>query len=311
MKKILETSPLFAFARTDFPQIHAEEPWLLHAAYADWTEGHNHVMHRHEDRAEIFILLNGSGTYNIGSQMYQIQAGDVVLCNTHVMHDEFPAKSKLYDTLTLGIANVRMPGLEEGQLIGEGCVPVFRRSEQTEQIRDIAALILRKAAEGDPAGRMLCHYLMLAALELVRLMAGAQEESRLLPDPDRSGPQSLCRKVEEYLNDHYMEEITLEETAKRFYVSPWYLSHVFKEETSYNFKQYLLRLRLGEAQMQLTITGDSIADIALACGFHDPAYFSRLFARHIGVSPLKYRRMRSGTRTDGSGLPCCACGPHN
>ena len=39
--------------------------------------------------------------------------------------------------------------------------------------------------------------------------------------------------------------------------------------------------------------------------------FSRLFARHIGVSPLKYRRMRSGTRTDGSGLPCCACGPHN
>ena len=297
MQKIMDSSPLFSFERADFPRLYPEEPYLLHAAYADWTEGHNHVMHRHEDRAEIFMLLHGSGLYTIGSRMYQISAGDIVLCNTRVMHDEFPDKCDLYDTLTLGIANVCMPGLAEGLLIDNSRIPVFRRSGQTEQVINLSSLILRTAAEGDPAERMLCHYLMRSVLEIVQIMGSSQEAAPLPSDTAGSGAGTLCRDVENYLNDHYMEEITLEETAKRFYVSPWYLSHLFKEETSYNFKQYLLRLRIGEAQMRLTLTDDSIAEIALACGFHDPAYFSRLFARHIGVSPLKYRKMRAGTET--------------
>ena len=102
----------------------------------------------------------------------------------------------------------------------------------------------------------------------------------------------LCIAVEQYLDGHFGENITLEETAKLFFVSPWHLSRVFKRETSYNFKQYLLRLRLGEAQMRLSSTEQSIGEIAQACGFHDPAYFSRLFTSHIGISPGRYRRMR-------------------
>ena len=291
--EIFRGSPLFAFERSDFPEIGEEEPWLLHVAYADWTSGHNHVMHRHEDRAEVFILLHGSGLYTVGGRMYNISAGDIVLCDRLVMHDEFPAKSELYDTLTLGIANLHLPDQGEGDLVGAGRSPVFRRSDGTEQIRNYALDILRVAASGSGEGNMFCHYMTRAILELIGIMvreAGQPEEG---DDASESRAARLCREVENYLIEHFMEDITLEDTARRFFVSPWYLSHVFKEETTYNFKQYLLRLRLGEAQMRLTISDDSIAHIAMCCGFHDPAYFSRLFTGHIGVSPLKYRKMRS------------------
>lgn len=275
--------------KMDFPNHGEGEPWLAHVAYADWTDGHNHVMHRHKDISEIFILLHGSGKYLIGGRLYDLRAGDIVLCNPDVMHDEFPDKCPVYDTLAIGIRGLALPGLKPGQLIGAARIPVLRRSSRTEDLRDLCLLIMKYASPGPLRNPRLIHRLLLAALDLLKDLVRQAEATEQEIDP-------LCVAVEQYLNDHFGEDVSLEETAKRFFVSTWHLSRLFKRETSYNFKQYLLRLRLGEAQVRLTVTDDSIGDIALACGFHDPAYFTRLFSRHIGLPPSRYRQLRTANR---------------
>ena len=92
-------NPLLMFHKSDFPGRRDTEPWMVHIAEADWTQGHYQILHRHEDFSEIFILLEGNGKYTIGGRLYELQQGDVVLCNQGVMHDEFPAKCDSYRTV--------------------------------------------------------------------------------------------------------------------------------------------------------------------------------------------------------------------
>ena len=278
-------NPLLMFQKSDFPGRRDTEPWMVHIAEADWTQGHYQILHRHEDFSEIFILLEGSGKYTIAGRLYELQEGDVVLCNQGVLHDEFPAKCDRYRTLAVGIGGLYIPELKPGLLIDSSCTPVLRKSEQTEELKELCEMMAKYAATGEKRNLRFTHKLLLAVVELLRTIVRGVEVSSKEIDP-------LCVSVEQYLNDHFGENVTLEETAKQFFVSSWHLSRVFKKETSYNFKQYLLRLRLGEAQMRLSSTEDSIAEISRDCGFHDPAYFTRLFTRYIGLSPRRYRKMR-------------------
>ena len=128
-------NPLLMFHKSDFPGRRDTEPWMVHIAEADWTQGHYQILHRHEDFSEIFILLEGNGKYTIGGRLYELQQGDVVLCNQGVMHDEFPAKCDSYRTLAVGIAGLYIPELKPGLLIDPSCTPVLRRSEQTEELK--------------------------------------------------------------------------------------------------------------------------------------------------------------------------------
>ena len=68
-----------------------------------------------------------------------------------------------------------------------------------------------------------------------------------------------------------------------------HLSHLFKLETGYNFKQYLTRMRIGEAQKLLDESDIRISEIAGKVGYEDPAYFSKSFFRETGMTPREYR----------------------
>ncbi len=89
--------------------------------------------------------------------------------------------------------------------------------------------------------------------------------------------------------------MTIARLVKEFYISPYHLSHMFKQKTGYSVKQYLLRRRLGETQIRLAMTQDSVQTIAEESGFEDASYFSRIFAKHVGLTPTEYRKYRTSS----------------
>ena len=99
-------------------------------------------------------------------------------------------------------------------------------------------------------------------------------------------------KAIDYMKANHIKKLTLEETARFVYFSPAYFSRVFKQETGYNFSSYLNRIRINESKKLLRNDRVNLADIAGMVGYEDQSYFSKVFKKVTGMSPLKFRQSR-------------------
>ncbi len=97
-----------------------------------------------------------------------------------------------------------------------------------------------------------------------------------------------------YIQDHYMEELSLEQMADRFGFNAFYFSHVFKQTTGMAFTSCLNDERMRRAKVLLESTDDKVYQIAAAVGYRDAKYFNRQFKRNFGVTPEQYRNAFRG-----------------
>ena len=96
--------------------------------------------------------------------------------------------------------------------------------------------------------------------------------------------------VKQYLEEHYNERITLDGLAEQFFISKYYLTHVFKEQFDMSISNYLLNVRITHAKQMLRFTDKSIEEVGIESGIGALHYFSRVFKNVEGVSPSEYRK---------------------
>lgn len=96
--------------------------------------------------------------------------------------------------------------------------------------------------------------------------------------------------VMEYIHEHYAEPVSLEQAAARVPISPYYLSHIFRDELGMTFLEYVTRVRIEEAKELLVSTDMRIRDIAAQVGYDDAGYFAKVFRKTVGVTPNQYRK---------------------
>lgn len=99
----------------------------------------------------------------------------------------------------------------------------------------------------------------------------------------------VIRKAAEYIANHFAENVTLANLAENIHLNPSYLSTLFKQVTGLTFKEYLNKVRIEEAQRLLANTDYPIMEIAIACGFSDQSYFTKVFKKQTGLTPKQYR----------------------
>ena len=103
------------------------------------------------------------------------------------------------------------------------------------------------------------------------------------------GRSQLIKGVISYINENYMENIHLGSIAKKFWVSPSYLSRQFREKLGLTITLFIMEHRIYIAKKLLLTTDAQIAEIADKVGFNSVAYFNTVFKRIAGVSPREYR----------------------
>lgn len=103
-------------------------------------------------------------------------------------------------------------------------------------------------------------------------------------------PKDYAEFVKQYVAEHYMDEIQLENLALVAHISLSYLSIRFKKEVGMSFSEYLVRYRVGRAKEQLRTSTDSCRQIAENVGYRDYVQFSKMFKKYEGISPTEYRR---------------------
>jgi AraC family transcriptional regulator of arabinose operon len=93
----------------------------------------------------------------------------------------------------------------------------------------------------------------------------------------------------QHLADHYEERLSLNEMARRCFMSRYYFCRAFKTLFGVSPVEYHNTVRMKEAARRVLDTTERLVDIALAVGFSDYAYFSKRFSLFAGMSPTRYR----------------------
>lgn len=99
------------------------------------------------------------------------------------------------------------------------------------------------------------------------------------------------RRITEYINENFCENISLDTIAQTTGLSRYYVSHLFKELMNTTFVNYVNELRLSRAAMLLTTTDIPIIEIAGMSGFNNISNFNRAFKMFYDTTPSKYRKI--------------------
>lgn len=250
------------------------------------ASAHPRVMHAHADAVELILICSGSSEYLIHDKKVVIKAGDLLVYNAGVVHDEVSGPDMEVGSYCVGVGGLHMLGLRPNALIPDEAGYVFPTGRYFEDMKELFVMMFRNLAAGEPHAELFCTSLLHALLVSVLTVTEGVGETRENPADE---PHILGSRIKDYIDRHYMEPITLQSMGEALRISPYYLSHVFKQMSGYSPVQYLLRRRIGEAQTLLITTELSVARIAEMVGYDSQSYFNLQFTKNVGMPPSRYR----------------------
>lgn len=106
-----------------------------------------------------------------------------------------------------------------------------------------------------------------------------------------SSNHAILTKARKYIDEHYEENLTLDEAADTCYLSKSHFCKIFKEEVGVTFKEYLNTIRIGHAKDLLAGSQLKNYEVAQKVGFEDPSYFNEVFRKITGFTPAEYKKI--------------------
>jgi two-component system response regulator YesN len=99
----------------------------------------------------------------------------------------------------------------------------------------------------------------------------------------------IVSAINEYIQENYTKNITLQDISEKIHVSPSYISRIYKKKTDMTVTNSINRLRVEKSKSLLRDTTYKIYEIAELIGIEDPGYFTNMFTKYTGCSPSQYR----------------------
>lgn len=124
-----------------------------------------------------------------------------------------------------------------------------------------------------------------ACLRKLNLLSACPQKEQ-----DAQADHPFCAQFSVWISHHYMEDVSLEQAAEAMGMSSFYFSRLFRTAYNQTFLEYLTVYRIHHAVRLLEQTDIPVREIAPRVGYADANYFSKVFKRHIGITPTEYRQ---------------------
>ena len=195
----------------------------------DYSRKHTHLLHKHQGILELLYVAQGEGRYSVGNREYAVHAGDLVICNADTIHGEAPFQEHSIQTYCLALSGVNLKNLPKGYLIDKAKKPVLTLSEYDNLVAEIMVNLYLLYNQKKDNNLLLCRHLAVSLFLLVyKLVTEHNEQSKSVIEQKN---EDMVRKLTNYLDENYTENITLEKISKIMHISISHISHLFKRET--------------------------------------------------------------------------------
>lgn len=252
------------------------------------------VYHSH-DFLQLVIVLSGNGRYRVEDKIHYIKEGDVLIFNPSVGHQSLPLETEENPAreLLIGFSDIQLRNFERNRLpMTEGSSIIHTSGELRQRIFKICASMEAENAVDKP-GRyhMMKAYLMQLLVLLLREQAEPVKNCQSYAF-ETVNKKYVVEQIRNYFEDHYSEKVSLDRIAENMYLSPFYISKIFKSETGDTPIRYLINIRLEKArEILLEDMSMSVQEVAAMVGYDDAYHFSKLYKKHFGVSPSQTRKL--------------------
>ena len=255
-------------------------PRLSYISKTQYSQEWNSNLHTH-GCAEIFFITEGHGRFRTQHEEFPVAIHDLVVVNAHVLHTELSQMDSPLEYIVLGVEGLEAMGGAKGYTM-------LHLHGGWRELMGCLELMLQEAGEARSGYEQVCRSL----LEVVLIRMGRQEALSLEPEPSESRTSRECGLVRRYIDNHFKENLNLDQLARLAHVNKYYLSHAFRREFGTSPIAYLISRRIEESRFLLRETDHSLSLIAQMLGFSSSSYFSQCFRLVEGVSPMEYRKRK-------------------
>lgn len=246
--------------------------------------------HVHRDTWELNFTKCGNGIRTLGDSVEPFVCGDVVLTPPHVKHFwDFRPWKKKFCTYCVFIRERWIDELQRAiPTLANDLAPLLHtpvsivsRGSLRAKAREILETL---SAQGESEQA-------LGIVRLLLLFAQVSADAERIRHPVVLSPDEQAREdLRLYFICNYMRPIRLDDAAREFGKSRSGFCDYVKRVTGKTLVACLMETRMEKACELLETTMASVAEIAERVGIDDAAYFSRVFSRHMGMSPVAWRR---------------------
>ena len=252
-------------------------PFVLSTGLTRTLTRRSSAANWHEN-VEIQICTEGSGFVLLDGEQIEIEQGDIVVVNTHVIHHTGTNNTLKYTCLIIDSQLFQQAGFDhtalwfEPHFKSEIMVQLFNRLEKTYFDRSD-----------------VCRIAKLRTTVLEMLIELRQNHTVNKQTYAASGKAfTTVKGAIKYIRENYKKRLTLDEIAKSVLVDKFLLSREFKKVTHQTVVEYINNYRCKKA-MEHIINGTPVSEAARLCGFNNMSFFTKTFKQTIGKLPSEYK----------------------
>ena len=256
------------------------KPQLLYVGKLNNTSAWAETEHHH-DFLEILLVKSGRGTVNINGQVRSIKKGDIIIYNAGTPHAESGNADKPLNLYFIALNKLSITDLPENYLLPPGYSNYYTSGKLYDLFCTMFEVMIyefdRKEQFYAEIAQNISRTMLMYIFRII---------NSVMSEKEKLHSNKIVSRAIEYINEHYRDNITLDELAEYCYVSRYYLSRLFSGQKHMTIKEFIIKKRMDEAKSLLRYTDMPAVDVAQSVGIYDGVYFSKLFKRETGTTTI-------------------------
>lgn len=258
-------------------------------------------LHYHLD-IEFLYVLRGEVLLKNGYCHYRLREGDIFTNSGHEVH----GMTAVSEDNVVAVIQISTHYFSQYfPNLSKACYRTYSHKTEDSRhdvLRGLLLQILQKYVMRSFNYKSECAYLMGDTIKhLDRYFNLFAFDNDIVVGFDRGNPVATERisRICQYIYQYYAENITLEDLSEMEHLSPFYLSHLIKNFTGMNFRDFLCFARVEWSEIHLLGSDKKVSQIAREVGFSTTAYYRKYFEKWFGATPEAHRRQyQPGIKSD-------------